>query len=80
MPTAHQDQFAQGHFDTQLNPAQGSWDSNQQPDDLFYLLAELQLPQISRSKFPECLRITFSKNILKMFCDNLLKMFSEYIA
>ena len=47
---------------------------------LIYSLAELQLPQISHSKFPECLRITFSKNILKIFCDNLLKMFSENIA
>ena len=85
VPTAHQKQFrvqyhAQGHFDMQLNPARGSWDSNQQTDDLLYLLAELQPPQISRSKFPECSRITFSKNITKMFCVNLLKMFSDNIA
>ena len=85
VPTAHQEKFgvqylAQGHFDTQLNPARRSRDWNQQPDDLPYLLAELQPPQISHSKFPECSRITFSKNIRKMFCDNLLKMFSDNIT
>ena len=50
--------------------------SNQQSDDLLYLLAELQPPQKSCSKFPECSRITFSKNITKMFSDNL-KMFTK---
>ena len=63
----------------QLNPARESRDSNQQPDDLLYLLAELQPPQIS--KFPECSRIAFSKNIRKMFCgdpdqDGRLRLFS----
>ena len=38
--------LAQGHFDTQLNLARGSWDSNQQPDDVLYSLAEL-LPTAS---------------------------------